>query len=269
MRWPFCKSRFDFFLLSGEGYKKKRRQQRTGTYLDCFSILNSSDSSLVQVILDACFIKFKHKTKAHHQVARWKEVFFAPYHKAPCGEVLSCGCCLGHLWMMYPPCWGHDSCLPCSTVWHSHASGFIQGLWWNRLARRVLYYNTCGTVKIRVNVQIACGRKKCINEKNNSNSTRNQRRKKCGASLKAGKLASVMLGGEKVQASPRAGKRTRVTKSGKTCPCRKGREKNLSVTKGGKTPKCRQCRKNIPALYQRWRNIRIRKTLWGECEKSI
>lgn len=225
MRWPFCKSRFDFFLLSGEKYKKKRRQQRTGTHLDCFSILNSSDSSLVQVILDACFIKFKHKTKAHHQVARWKEVFFAPYHKAPCGEVLSCGCCLGHLWMMYPPCWGHDSCLPCSTVWHSHASGFIQGLWWNRLARRVLYYNTCGTVKIRVNVQIACGRKKCINEKNNSNSTRNQRRKKCGASLKAGKLASVMLGGEKVQASPRAGKRTRVTKSGKTCPCRKGREK--------------------------------------------
>ena len=220
----FLQIKIWFFFLSGEGYKKKR-QKRAGTYLDCFSILYSSDSSLVQVILDACFIKFKHKTKAHHQVARWKEVFFAPYHKAPCGEVLSCGCCLGHLWMMYPPCWGHDSCLPCSTVWHSHASGFIQGLWWNRLARRVLYYNTCGTVKIRVNVQIACGRKKCINEKNNTNSTR----KKCGASLKAGK----------------------------TFKCRAWRGKSASVTKGGKTNKshieCRRCRKNIiPTLYQRY-----------------
>lgn len=96
MRWPFCKLRFDFFL-SGEGYKKKRRQKGAGAYLDGFSILYSSDSSLVQVILDARFIKFKHKTKAHHQVARWKEVLFAPYHKAPCGEILSCGCCLRHL----------------------------------------------------------------------------------------------------------------------------------------------------------------------------
>lgn len=176
MCWPFLRKtpfRIDFFNLScgiGKGTKSKESKKSPRFYLNCFSILYSSDSSLVQVILDTRFIKFKHKTKAHHQVTRWQEVLFAPYHEAPCGEVFSGGCRLGHLWMMYPPRWGHDSCLPCSTIWHRHAPGFIQGLWRDRLARGVLYYSTSGTMKIRVNVQIACGRKNVSTKKNNQNS---------------------------------------------------------------------------------------------------
>ena len=103
---PFSGSSYDHGLLYALAffkhntlacYKKHREQERRRSYLNCFSILYSSDSSLIQVILDARFIKFKHKTEAHHQVTRWQEVLFAPYHKAPRGEVLSRGCCLGHL----------------------------------------------------------------------------------------------------------------------------------------------------------------------------
>ena len=224
-----------YFIFSVSSLLINERQQKhQDLYLNCFSILHSSDSSLVQVILDTRFIKFKHKTKAHYQVTRWQEVLFAPYHEAPCCEVLSRGCCLGHLWMMYPPCWGHDSSLPCSTIWHRHASSFIQGLWRDRLTRGVLYYNTSSTVKICVHVQIACRRKKCINEK----ITIRTRSRKKWSSVTNDEWTNM-------PSPPRAGKNPSVTETEKTSKRRhwravkhdKRRQERENIVKGEKTSK--------------------------------
>ena len=144
----------------GRGKRKTREErgrERNGnnqTYRYWLVILHSTNSPLIDVVLNARLVQFKHETEAHNQVTRRQEILFAPYHKAASREVLSSGGRFGHLRMMYPPRRGHNAGLPGGAVRHSHAPCFVEGLRRDRLAAGVFYYDASSAMEVGVNIEI-------------------------------------------------------------------------------------------------------------------
>lgn len=95
---------------------------------------------------NARLVEFKDEPKAHHELGGRQEVLFASYHEAPGGEVLSCGCCLGHLVMTDPPGAGDNSGLPGAAVAQCHASSLVESFRGHGLVGMVLYNDTRGAM---------------------------------------------------------------------------------------------------------------------------